>query len=224
MKFLKPFIQWSTTILVPLALISLGIRIVLTHTFLNVEYRTPNFPADSYGFNLADRLKWAGYSWDYLLNDQGISYLGDLTFSDGKPLFNEREVSHMQDVKHVVKPALQVGLLAWIGLAILWVLAIYRKMQDVFYRGLRWGGWVMTSLLGVVGVFAIASFWNFFEVFHSLFFKGDSWLFLYSDTLIRLFPLRFWEDTFGFVGVFALAGGLGLALGLKPGKKMGVKK
>ena len=59
------------------------------------------------------------------------------------------------------------------------------------------------------------SFWNFFTVFHEIFFKGDSWLFLYSDTLIRLFPLPFWESAFAFVGILDVAAGLALGLGLK---------
>jgi uncharacterized membrane protein len=59
-------------------------------------------------------------------------------------------------------------------------------------------------------------FWNFFSAFHSLFFEGDSWIFLYSDTLIRLFPIRFWQDAFLWGAVIALAGGIGLGLGLKP--------
>jgi hypothetical protein len=41
-------------------------------------------------------------------------------------------------------------------------------------------------------------------------------MFLYSDTLIRLFPLRFWQDAFLWAAAIALAGGIGLALGLKP--------
>ena len=54
----------------------------------------------------------------------------------------------------------------------------------------------------------------FFTQFHHLFFEGDSWLFLFSDTLIRLFPIRFWEDTFLAGAGIVLAGGLGLAPGL----------
>ena len=58
-------------------------------------------------------------------------------------------------------------------------------------------------------------FWSFFAGFHSLFFEGDSWLFLYSDTLIRLFPIRFWQDAFLLAAVIALSGGVALALGLR---------
>jgi uncharacterized membrane protein len=59
-------------------------------------------------------------------------------------------------------------------------------------------------------------FWQFFTFFHTLFFEGDSWLFYYSDSLIRLFPIRFWQDAFLWAAALALGGGLGLAFGLKP--------
>ena len=58
-------------------------------------------------------------------------------------------------------------------------------------------------------------FWNFFAWFHSLFFTGNSWIFEYSDTLIRLFPIRFWQDTFLAAAIIVLAGGLGLAFGIR---------
>jgi uncharacterized membrane protein len=52
-----------------------------------------------------------------------------------------------------------------------------------------------------------------------LFFSGDTWLFAYSDTLIRLFPIRFWEDCFIYIGGFSLIVGLVLGLRLKPKAK-----
>ena len=49
-----------------------------------------------------------------------------------------------------------------------------------------------------------------FVVFHRIFFSGDTWLFLYSDTLIRLFPERFWSDTFLMVGGLTALMALGI--------------
>jgi uncharacterized membrane protein len=40
-----------------------------------------------------------------------------------------------------------------------------------------------------------------FVGFHRIFFEGNTWLFLPSDTFIRLYPERFWRDTFIFLGV-----------------------
>ena len=81
--------------------------------------------------------------------------------------------------------------------------------------GLSRGGFLTLGLLAVLGLYASIDFWGFFTFFHGLFFKGDSWLFEYSDTLIRLFPLRFWQDVFIWVGVIVIGGALGLGLGLR---------
>jgi integral membrane protein (TIGR01906 family) len=88
-----------------------------------------------------------------------------------------------------------------------------------YLRGLWRGGWLTLALVVVLGGFAAVSFWQFFTVFHELFFSGGSWLFLYSDTLIRLFPLPFWQDAFLFAGVLDVLGGLALGLGLRPKSK-----
>lgn len=215
-------LSWLVALLVPLALIGLGLRVLLTPFFLQIEYNMPYFPSDEYGFTKEDRLKWAPYALDYLVNDEDISYLGDLKFDDGTPLYNERELSHMDDVKRVTRGALNVW---YISLALLVMLGVWSwrgGWTQTYRQGLMRGGWLMIGLavgIGLIVVIGIAVnpnvFWNFFAGFHSLFFEGDSWLFLYSDTLIRLFPLRFWQDAFLWAAVIALGGGFALGLGLK---------
>jgi integral membrane protein (TIGR01906 family) len=219
MKILFRILSWFITILLPLTLISLGVRLVLTHTFLEIEYRIPGFPADDYGFTRQDRLQWSKISWDYLLNNADISYLRNLTFPDGSTLFNERELSHMQDVKRVVKPVLWLGYAAGFILLGIGLWARFGTWWSEFVNGLRRGGWLTVGLVAFIGIFAGVSFWQFFTVFHELFFSGDSWLFLNSDTLIRLFPLPFWQVAFLFPGALILLSGLALGLGLKTKSK-----
>jgi len=219
---LYTILSWLIALLIPLALIGLGLRVLLTPFFLQVEYNMPYFPPDEYGFTKQDRLKWAPYALDYLVNSADISYLGDLKFDDGTPLYNERELSHMADVKSVTQGALNVW---YISLALLTLLGIWSwrgNWMQTYLLGLMRGGWLMVGLAVAIGLVVVVGitinpdiFWNFFAGFHSLFFEGDSWLFLYSDTLIRLFPLRFWQDAFLFAAVIALGGGILLALGLK---------
>lgn len=196
-------VAFLTVVLIPL----IFIRLLLTPAFPQVEYRLPGFPEDSYGFTLEDRLHWSRYAIDYLLNDAGPEYLADLRFEDGSAVFNEREVRHMLDVKIVVGGALfalRVALLA-LGLA---GLAAWRfGWQAELVTGIRRGGWLLAGLILGLGGFAALSFTQFFTAFHALFFEGDSWLFYYSDTLIRLFPIRFWMDaSFIILGGSALGG------------------
>jgi hypothetical protein len=63
-------LSWLVAILVPLALIGLGMRALLTPLFLQIEYNMPYFPPDEYGFTKEDRLKWAPYALDYLVNSE----------------------------------------------------------------------------------------------------------------------------------------------------------
>ncbi|HSO12543.1 MAG TPA: DUF1461 domain-containing protein, partial [Anaerolineales bacterium] len=203
-------LSWLVAILVPLALIGLGLRVLLTPTFLQVEYNMPYFPPDEYGFTKQDRLKWAPYAVNYLTNNADISYLGDLTFEDGSPLYSERELSHMVDVKVVTQDALRVWYVSMAFLLLLGVWGWFGHFVSAQYDwwesyrlGLMRGGWLMVGLAVTIAIIAIVGividpniFFSFFAGFHTLFFEGDSWLFLFSDTLIRLFPIRFWQDAF----------------------------
>ena len=219
---LPAFLSYLVSLLTPLALIGLALRILLTPLYFTVEYNMPYFPPDDYGFTKADRLQWAKPSVEYLVNNADISYLGDLKFSDGTSIYNERELSHMHDVKGVVKGALNVW---YVSLAVLLLLAFFAwrgEWMNFFLDGLRRGGQWMIGLAVVLGFISGAGillnpdiFWSFFEWFHSLFFSGSSWLFEYSDTLIRLFPIRFWQDAVIAIAVIALGGGAGLAFGLR---------
>jgi len=214
MKTLHKILSWLVTLLLPLALTFLGVHLLLTHAFPAIEYRLPGFPVDEYGFTLQDRLHWSQLSIDYLLNNADISFLGDLTFPDGTPLFNARELSHMYDVKNVVQPALWVGYGVWFFILALGLWARFGGWWEKFVKGIQRGGWVTVGLVAVIGIFAGISFWQFFTVFHELFFSGNSWLFLYSDTLIRLFPMQFWQDAFLFAGLLDVVCGLVLGLSL----------
>ncbi|HNE02936.1 MAG TPA: TIGR01906 family membrane protein [Anaerolineales bacterium] len=219
---LPTLLSYLVSLATPLVLIGLALRILLTPLYYTVEYNMPYFPADEYGFTKEDRLKWAKPSVEYLVNSADISYLGDLKFDNGTPIYGESELSHMHDVKNVVQGALKVWYLSIAVLILLAILAQRNGWMPLYLTGLRRGGWWMIGLAVTLGFIAGAGillnpdiFWNFFAWFHSLFFEGDSWLFYYSDTLIRLFPIRFWQDAVIAMAVIALGGGLGLAFGLK---------
>ena len=215
-------LSYLVSFLIPIALIGTALRILLSPIFINIEYRMPYFPADEYGFTQQDRLQWAPFALQYLVNSSDISYLGDLKFSNGTPLYNERELSHMADVKKVVLGALRAWYISLVVLTLLAVLAWRGKWIPDYLNGLRRGGiWMigLATALGLVAGIGITInpdvFWQFFTLFHHIFFTGNSWLFYFSDTLIRLFPMRFWEDAFLWAAILALGGGIALAFGLR---------
>lgn len=222
---MKTHLSYLISLLTPLALLGAALRILLTPVYYRIEYNMPYFPADPYGFTQADRLRWAKPSVEYLVNSADISYLAHLQFDNGFPIYNGRELSHMADVKRVVQGALRawyVALTVLIGVAIF---AWRQKWLPEYLLGLKRGGWWMIYFAGGLGLIAGAGilinpniFWGFFTLFHQIFFEGNSWLFYYDDTLIRLFPIRFWQDAFLLAAILALGGGAALAFGIRAKK------
>jgi len=208
-KLLK-VINGLAVILVPVILVLVAVRILLSPLFIQVEYRLPGFPPDSYGFTLEDRMYWGNISRVYLLNREGIEYLADQQLDANTPLYNQRELQHMLDVKVVVRGAmwaLGIAVLLEVGI---WYLNQRSKNVQGYRQAVSTGGWLTTLLIVSVLVYLAFNFNSLFTNFHRIFFEGDSWLFQYSDTLIRLFPLPFWRDAFIWIAVISLAGGIGL--------------
>jgi integral membrane protein (TIGR01906 family) len=206
-------------ILIPLIIIMTSVRLLFNPLFLEVEYRMPGFPEDSYGFSLQDRLKWSKISLDYLFNSSDSTFLANQKFSDGTPLYNDRELSHMADVKKVVQSALDDWLIGIIVLFIFWLWSGRGGWWLDFRKSVSIGGWVTVGLILVVLTFIAINFSTLFTDFHKLFFTDNSWTFFYSDTLIRLFPMRLWQDSFIYLSILSLITGGCLAFFLGKPKK-----
>jgi hypothetical protein len=106
---------------IPLLLIMMSVRLIMTPLFLQLEYNRPGFPADFYGLTTEDRLRYAPIPVAYLLNDADISFLGNLRFPDGAHMYNVRELHHMRDVKTVT----QIAYLATVIVAVLTLITMY---------------------------------------------------------------------------------------------------
>ena len=185
-----------------------SIRIFFNPFSLDIEYHAKTFPVDPYGFTVEDRMRWGTISLEYITSNAPLFTLADLQFPDGTPLYNERELSHMEDVQIVY----QRMVIAWtiisiILLGLLGAAWIGKWLSDYGHILCR-GGMVTIILIFTILMFVIISFDKLFSSFHSLFFESGSWLFYYSDTLIRLFPVRLWQDFFIFTGVLTAIMGI----------------
>lgn len=203
------------TLTVPVALILSAVRALLTPAFVRFEYSTPGFPADPYGFSLNDRLHWSLISLEYLLNDADISFVADLQFPDGTPVYNPRELRHMDDTKAIVRIVLSAWYFSITMLVLLGLIAWrWRGWQD-FRKAAALGGWLTIILVGAAVLAVFLAFNAFFFFFHETFFESGTYVFRTSDTFIRLFPERFWRDAFLAVGILSIMGGLACGLGFR---------
>ncbi|MFQ3568680.1 MAG: TIGR01906 family membrane protein [Aggregatilineales bacterium] len=197
------------TLVFPILLVIIGVRLVMTPIFLQFEYNRPDFPADYYGLTREERLYYAPFALDYLILNKPLDYLADLHFDDGTPLFNARELRHMYDVQLLTRSAFVVGLVSGTLAAIVGLLLVRTPEGRIQLRlGLRDGALLTIGLILTLVLMALFAWDVFFTRFHELFFESDTWYFLYSDTLIRLFPEQFWFDAAILVGVCALLGSI----------------
>ncbi len=205
----KPFLVtlggWLITILTPFVLLLTAVRLMMTPMLLELEYRMPGFPEDPYGFTMAERMQWSKLSMEYLLNTDSIDFFSPYKLPDGSPLYNDRELSHMDDVKQVVT----AGRNVWLGILVLFVglsfgLYLWGHLST-WLRSIRRGGWLLIGMMIALLLSILLSFDQLFTQFHNLFFASGTWTFYYSDTFIRLFPIRFWQDCFIYSAILSVA-------------------
>lgn len=204
-------LQGFLALTLPVLLVALGVRLVATPVFLWLEYHRPGFPADHWGMSTQERMTFGSYGMDYIMNLAPPEYLGGLVSSEGGMAFTPAEVSHMQDVQHVMS----WGLLIAFVLLVLSVLAawyLHRATPGTASSAWFAGSWLTVILLLLTAVFAVVGWQNFFAAFHSLFFSSGTWTFSISDTLIRLYPTQFWIDAAIAVALVTLIGAFAVML------------
>ena len=132
-------------------------------------------------------------------------------------LFNEKEVHHMRDVKHLLWGVYAVFGVAAACLAVLTATGFIRWRREflpVLARQAAWGGGLTIGLLVAFGLLAAVGFDQLFLLFHRVSFANDFWqLDPRTDYLVLLFPQGFWFDATMWVALRALASGLILVAG-----------
>jgi integral membrane protein (TIGR01906 family) len=203
-------INFSLVLLIPILVILGSARLLARETYLAFEYGKTSFPPDVYGFTSQQRFELASVNVHYVrahLPDDALA----TQKLDGTLIYNPREVSHIADVQSVFQVIVrfwQVAfvLLLFLGL-ILWVTGEHRQ----FAATIQSGGLFTSAMILTIALPAIFAWQFWFNIFHLFFFQPGSWLFSYSDTLIRLFPVKFWFDATLTISVLSVMGGLSLA-------------
>lgn len=206
------YLALGVVVAVPVGLLVAGVQLAMTEGYVALEYARSDFPPDSFGFAFDERLLYAVETVRCLRGGQGVGCLMGVTFPDGLALYNARELRHLADVVVVLGGVSVVG----VGLVVFCVVCFLvfwfgnLTTRILLIRAIGQGGIAMLSVLAVLLGLAVLRWNQFFEGFHRLFFADGTWRFEYSDTLIRLFPEKFWFDTALNLGLFAAAGAIAL--------------
>jgi integral membrane protein (TIGR01906 family) len=147
------------------------------------------------------------------------------------PLFNERETSHLTDVKNLFRTVFRVQE-ASLAFALVFVAAVFIWAAEaplrILARTLLQASLLTLGLLALFAVLALVGFDEIFLRFHLVAFTNDLWkLNPATDHLIQMFPRDFWFDATmlvaGLTAVEAvlLASLSAVYLGVKPRLRVG---
>jgi len=202
-KILKLFI----VVLIPILIIITAVRLLATDQYLAFEYGKASFPPDPFGFNQQQRFDLASSSIHYVRAHLPKNVLSNQILN-GMPVYNSREVSHMADVRAVFQTVFRVWQFTLILLVLMGFMLWQKRELRTLGSAIQRGGLLTAGVILLIALFAVFAWQSWFSTFHLLFFKPGSWLFSYSDTLIRLFPVEFWVDATLAILLMSFMGGL----------------
>ena len=196
---------------VPPVFVVNAFRVLATDSF--VRFELGRIPPDLYGFTDAERESLALTGLRSIRpGSEGVALLERATLPDGSPAFDGRELTHMRDVRRLFGEALRLQLLVLVALVVLALALARTRFRTVVPTGLLAGALATLAVAVLAVPVILLGFDGFFTRFHEVFFTGESWRFSTADTLIRLYPERFWED----VSRLAAAIAVGQAIVLAP--------
>ncbi len=142
----------------------------------------------------------------YLKNDRN-----DLNvIYEGIDVFNQREISHMVDVKRIFT-VLKYAKIFSVLLGIL-MIVLDKSVKTVVWS-LIYTGMHSLIMMGTVIVLAINDFTSAFIKFHEMFFSNELWLLNpVTDRLIQMLPEGFFLDMALSIGITHLSITLTLAI------------
>lgn len=115
-----------------------------------------------------------------------------------RPLFNAKELHHMEDVKVLFGLVRQGRLAAGVVLLLVPLAGLLFGGAAILPRLgllLTTGGILTVVLLGLAGLLSLIDFSSAFVTFHELAFSNDLWMLdPRTDYLIMLYPEGFWLD------------------------------
>jgi integral membrane protein (TIGR01906 family) len=151
----------------------------------------------------AQAAEWTGFT-DSELSVATNAILHDLVLGPadfavevrGTPVLEERERSHMRDVRGVFAGFFLIAAVAAVGLVVLIAGARRLGHPERAWSAIRTGMRGLIVAIVVAGVVAAVAFDQLFELFHRLFFPAGSFTFdPRTDRLVQLFPFTFWSET-----------------------------
>ena len=160
------------------------------------------------GIDRAELSRIGGEIRDYFNDGAELIDIDTVIYGEPQPLFTEREIIHMQDVKGLIHG---VYMFQWITLGYLLAAvaaSAWLRRREAIPGVVRvgfWGGVVTLLVIGALGLGSVVGFEALFLKFHQLSFANDFWkLNPRIHNLVAMFPEPFFRDATLFVALMAI--------------------
>jgi integral membrane protein (TIGR01906 family) len=179
---------------VPLLIIGTSLRGLVTDRGFILQGFRDNQVSNTTGLDDAQLQRVADAFVAYFQAPPGTIQMEVTAFGQQRPLFNDREVAHMQDVQALVQLFLKLQVVAAaVGVLRLVFAAVFDRNVVPIGRELLWATALMLGVVILVAALSLLDFDALWIRFHQVAFRNDLWQLDPSrDYLIMLFPEPFW--------------------------------
>lgn len=194
LDWVRGLVSVAFVVLLPLLIIATSLRGLVTDRDLMLRGFQDNRVATTTGLDQPQLQRIADAFVAYFQAPPGQLQMQVTAFGRPRPLFNDREVAHMQDVQALIQFFLRMQVIAAAVVVVRLVTALALDRSVVpLGRDLLWSTGLMVALVILVGVLSLIDFDALWTRFHQIAFRNDLWqLDPNQDYLIMLFPEPFW--------------------------------
>src|SRR5579859_4220130 len=194
LDWVRGLVSLAFVLLVPLLIIGTSLRGLVTDRDLMLRGFRDNQVATTTGLDDAQLQRIADAFVAYFQGPPGQIQMQVTAFGQSRLLFNDKEVTHMEDVQGLIQFFLRMQIVAAAAVALRIVVAVASDRAPApLGRELLWSAALMVALVLVVGVLSLMDFDALWTRFHQIAFRNDLWqLDPTRDYLIMLFPEPFW--------------------------------
>ena len=194
LDWIRGVLSLAFVVLLPLLVISTSLRSLVTDRDLLLQGFRDNQVGRTTGLDQPQLERIADAFVAYFQGPPGQIQMQVTVGGQSRPLFNQREVEHMEDVQALIQWFLRMQIVCAILVVIrVGFAVVVDRSPALLGRDLLWSAALMVGLVVLVGVLSLVDFTELWTRFHQIAFRNDLWqLDPRTDYLIMLFPEPFW--------------------------------
>jgi integral membrane protein (TIGR01906 family) len=194
LDWVRSLVSLAFVLLLPMLIIGTSLRGLVTDRDFMLRGFRDNQVARTTGIDDPQLERIADAFVAYFQGPPGQIQMQVTAFGQSRQLFNDKEVTHMEDVQALIQWFLRLQVVAAgvVLVRLLFALGLDRAAVPVG-REMLWSTALMVALVVLVGVLSLMDFEALWTRFHQIAFRNDLWQLDPSrDYLIMLFPEPFW--------------------------------